>query len=339
MSARGHGRPLRFVGAVVLGWIGVRVAMLSPQDAPATPPPASLPIPPSMFRHRSLIVERAPLPVRASSGSTAHSVPFAKPQPAPFSAALVPAAFSLPPDEQASASQIGSTLPRPQPPAAANPAFPPVPLPYHDRWQLSSWLVVRPGRGIGAAPGAGQLGGSQAGFRLAFRPIARRRLAGYARVAGPLRGRGTEAAIGIDWQPLRAPVRLVVEHRVGLDGVRGGPALGVVTGLTESIAPGFRLEAYGQAGAIRRARTERYADGAVRLIGEVVQRRTIRLALGLGAWGAAQREAQRLDLGPTLVATLPIGAAQARLALDWRQRVAGNARPGSGVAITLGSDF
>ncbi|WP_204317143.1 hypothetical protein, partial [Klebsiella aerogenes] len=28
-----------------------------------------------------------------------------------------------------------------------------------------------------------------------------------------------------------------------------------------------------------------------------------------------------------------------RIALDWRQRVAGEARPGSGPALTLGADF
>lgn len=176
-------------------------------------------------------------------------------------------------------------------------------------------------------------------MRVAYGLGARRKLALYGRVAGPLQGRGAEASLGVDWQPLGAGLRLAVEHRLGLDGARDGPALGLVAGKDAPIAPGFRLEAYGQAGVVRRRETEGYADGAVQLTGEIARRRSIRLELGAGAWGAAQREAQRLDIGPTLIATLPIGATPVRLSLDWRQRIAGRARPGSGVALTLGSDF
>ncbi|VVT20968.1 hypothetical protein SPHINGO361_150133 [Sphingomonas sp. EC-HK361] len=60
---------------------------------------------------------------------------------------------------------------------------------------------------------------------------------------------------------------------------------------------------------------------------------------GLGAWGGAQREASRLDIGPSIVALVPVGRQRARLTIDWRQRVAGNARPGSGLALTIGADF
>jgi hypothetical protein len=61
--------------------------------------------------------------------------------------------------------------------------------------------------------------------------------------------------------------------------------------------------------------------------------------LGGGAWGAAQRDAQRFDIGPSATLALPLGKQNVRLALDWRQRIAGDARPGSGLALTLGSDF
>ncbi|OAN66010.1 hypothetical protein A7X12_14530 [Sphingomonas sp. TDK1] len=210
--------------------------------------------------------------------------------------------------------------------------------PATQRWQGSSWIVFRPGRGIGAAPGSGQIGGSQYGLRIAHALDTRKQVAAYGRIAGPLRGRGAEAAIGIEWRPSAAPLRVALEQRVGLDGTRGGPGIGLVGGVDRAMA-GFRLEAYGQTGVILRNRAEPYADGAARLIRPLPGARAAGWSIGLGAWGAAQREAQRLDIGPTLVRSLSIGGIQARLALDWRQRVAGDALPGSGVALTLGSDF
>jgi len=206
------------------------------------------------------------------------------------------------------------------------------------RWSGSAWLALRPGQGIGAAPAAGQLGGSQYGVRVLRALDPRGRLAAVGRIAGPLRGRGAEAALGFEWRPAGMPVRIAVEERFGLDGIHGGPGLGAVAGVYRERAA-FRLEAYGQAGAILRARLEPYADGALRLTRAIAAGRATALSIGIGSWGAAQRGVQRLDIGPTLVTSVPIGALQARIALDWRQRIAGNARPGSGIALTLGSDF
>jgi hypothetical protein len=221
------------------------------------------------------------------------------------------------------------------PPTAQPQALPPSP----SRWSASAWLVARAGTGLGAAPGTGQLGGSQAGLRIAWLAWPDQRLAAFARLVTPLRGKGAEASLGVEWQPTSAPVRLVAERRFGLDGTRGGPGLGVIAGFDGAVVPGFRLESYGQAGAIRRARTEPYADGAVRATRTMAESGGVRLALGGGAWGAAQRDAQRLDIGPSATLALPLGKQNVRLALDWRQRIAGDARPGSGLALTLGSDF
>src|SRR3546814_6988641 len=75
------------------------------------------------------------------------------------------------------------------------------------------------------------LGGSQAGARLAYAIDPAPRLQLVGRVATPLRGRGREAAIGVAWQPTRAPVRVVAEQRFAIDGGRGGPAIGVIGGV------------------------------------------------------------------------------------------------------------
>jgi len=87
---------------------------------------------------------------------------------------------------------------------------------------------------------------------------------------------------------------------------------------------------------IRRDRAEPYADGAARATRRIGHGR---FAIGAGIWGAAQRDAARLDIGPSATLALPVAGRDFRFALDWRQRVAGSARPGSGVALTLGSDF
>jgi hypothetical protein len=207
------------------------------------------------------------------------------------------------------------------------------------RWSASAWLSVRPGTGLGAAPGGGQLGGSQAGARLAYMLDAGNRIALYGRLTAPLAGRGKEAAAGVEWQPTSLPMRLIAEQRVGFDGVRGGPGLGLVGGIDEALGGGFRFESYAQAGAVARERIEPYADGAARATRTLAEEGGVRLAVGGGAWGGAQRDAARLDLGPSATVALPLGDAHVRVALDWRQRVAGDALPGSGLALTIGSDF
>ena len=196
------------------------------------------------------------------------------------------------------------------------------------------WFALRPGTGLGTAPGGGQLGGSQAGVRAAYMLAPGRRIAAFARVAAPLSGKGREAALGVEWQPTRLPVRLVAEQRFGLDGTRGGTGIGVLGG-TDSRVGGLRLETYAQAGGVRRTRWDFYVDGAARLTRPLVDESGLHISLGAGAWGAAQREAARLDIGPSVTAAMN----NVRLSLDWRQRVAGLARPGSGLALTIGGDF
>ena len=52
-----------------------------------------------------------------------------------------------------------------------------------------------------------------------------------------------------------------------------------------------------------------------------------------------QPGAARVDVGPRLTLRLPEVGQGSRIALDWRQRIAGDARPASGLALTLASDF
>lgn len=331
----GRGRPLRFLAMVAIAWTGARVALLWPQTGslPAAieaalplaglePRPLALPARQAIAGKYAPPKARAPMPprYRLPLGDDDPRVQLAlmalaqygeaEPLQLPFAA--TPAPTSLPPMAMPAPERLD-------------------PLP--DRWSLSLWMVARGNGGPVAAPG-GQIGGGQAGARVAWLVAPRQRVAVYGRITAPLSGKGREAALGLEWQPTRAPVRLVAERRFGLDGNPGGTGIGAIAGIDREWR-GFRLEAYGQAGAVLRRRAEPYADGAARGIRSMEVGGPLRLGLGAGAWGAAQRDAQRLDIGPS--ATLAVR--NLRLALDWRQRVAGEARPGSGLALTLGADF
>ena len=223
-------------------------------------------------------------------------------------------------------------VPRPAPDPRADPKA--------RRWSASAWFVLRDGRGIAPGLGGGQLGGSQAGLRVAYAIGNARRGAIVGRVATPLKGSGREAAIGAEWQPTALPVRLVAEYRVTLDGGVSGPAAGFIAGTGPApLALGFDLETYGQAGVVRRRRAEPFAEGAARLSRRAFTVAGVKVDLGLGGWGGAQRGTQRLDIGPSLGVRIPVAGKAIRASLDWRQRIAGNARPGSGPVLVIGGDF
>lgn len=330
------GRPVRFLLLVGLSWIGLRVAMLWPEmeSLPETlrqaVPMAQAKGMPPVLAWREPPERRGAIALRASPVSrpalpTRLPVDPDRVQLALFGTIRYGPANAFIPEARQTAPIL---------PLAAQPPETLAALP--DRWSASAWVVIRPGTGLGAAPGGSQIGGGQAGLVLNRMLVPAARVSAFARIAAPLRGKGAEAAIGVQWQPGKAPIRVVAEQRFGLDGARGGTGLGLVGGVDSAVPADFRLEAYGQAGAIRRARLEPYADGAVRATRTVATIGRAKLALGAGAWGAAQRDAARLDIGPSATLTLP---ANLRVSLDWRQRIAGDARPGSGLALTLGGDF
>lgn len=332
----GQGRPVRFLLLIGMGWVGMRVAMLWPRTGSL---PAALehvvPVAqakkalPRLTRRPPLAATLRPYPIATQ---TRFRAPVAHVDAERVQLALLAMIRYGPANPFVPAAPIAAAVETPLRAPLPSERLSSLPNP----WSASAWAVVRPGTGLGAAPGGSQLGGSQAGLVVHRMLDSRARLSAFGRVATPLRGKGAEAAIGLQWQPGTAPVRLVAEQRFGLDGSSGGPGLGLVGGADTRLPAGFRLESYGQAGAIRRRRTEPYADGAARATRAVADLDGHKLSLGAGMWGAAQRDGARLDLGPSATLSLPAGL---RLSLDWRQRVAGGARPGSGLALTLGGDF
>ena len=227
----GRGRPLRFFGVLLTGWIGLRVVLLWPAlDSPAAVLRAIAPVAAAAAR----------VAPQAASATAKATVAAADPvSPRWRSAAALPARRAPDPTRVALALlglvRFGDPTPVEHPTLllpglpSVIPSDPPSRRP--SRWSGSAWLVARGGAGTAAGGLGGQLGGSQAGVRLAYMVDRRHRVALAARITSPL-GRGLrEAALGVEWQPTRLPIRLVAEQRFPIDGGRGGPAVGVVGGV------------------------------------------------------------------------------------------------------------
>jgi hypothetical protein len=370
-DARRDAPALRFLLLCVGGWIVLRVMMLWNPALSLPPHAATAPwMPPSPFAVSTVPYDRPPISGTRAPAVTARPVAISVP---PSAMASVPA----PVDDEAVLRGLGADrhslrlalmarLLPPAPGGATRAAvgtgsafFPFSPAtrvepgqgkPFWIRrqlssWSLGSWLYLRDGSGnapdaIGAAS---QLGGSQAGLRLAygFGETGRARAYGRATIAVQ-RPAQREIAFGLAFAPLaRLPVDVAIEQRVAV-GKEGRTALAVMAsgGVSAVALPaGFRLDAYAQAGVVGTRRRDGFADGAVVVDHRLGPDETTPLRLGALAAGAVQPGAARVDVGPRLTLRVPQVGEGGRIALDWRQRVAGDARPESGLALTLAADF
>lgn len=374
-DARHDAPALRFLLLCVGGWIALRVMMVwnpalsTPPDAPPTPW-----MPPSPFAASNSFPAQgqptAPAPARTATRPGARAALDAAASHFPASRPPAVDHEPLPADPGADRHGLRFALmarllpPRPgggaraavgtggaqwYPFAPAARADPGQGAPFWIRrqlsgWSLGGWLYLR--EGSGDAPGAigtsSQLGGSQAGLRLAygFGDTGRVRAYGRATIAAQ-RPAQREVAFGVALEPLaQFPVDVAIEQRIaaGREG-RSALTLMAMGGVSDVALPaGFRLDAYAQAGVVGARRRDGFADGAI-----VVDRRLgaseTSLRLGALAAGAVQPGAARVDVGPRLTLRLPEVGEGGRIALDWRQRVAGDARPESGLALTLAADF
>lgn len=326
--------PLRFLLLVLLCWTGGRAAFhaLPPElvEAPVSiGAPAPIAIverqPPMALAQPSAAALLAPSKPRIFAVRISGPPPVSEPPPLLFASAGMPAPLPMAPPS--APIQIAPPLP---------PFMPPPPPASATRWSGSAWLFVRGGDAAALAPG-GTISGSQAGARLLYRlgRDARRPLAASARLYAPLKeADAAELALGLDWKPASAlPFHLLVERRQALGGT-GRPAFAasVYGGLGEQPIGPLRLDAYGQAGIVGTRSRALFADASVRLGLPVGRAR-----LGLGAWGAAQPDAERLDIGPQ--ASLTFKGTPLVIAVDWRLRIAGDAAPRSGPALTVSTGF
>jgi hypothetical protein len=152
-----------------------------------------------------------------------------------------------------------------------------------------------------------------------------------------------ELAAGFSARPLAGmPVRLVAEARANhtARGTRFRPAAYAVTEFPPLELPlGVRGDAYLQAGYVGGAFATGFVDGQARVERSLFRAGGTEVSTGVGAWGGAQKGSARLDIGPTVAVSFGLGDARGRLAADYRFRVAGNAEPASGPALTVSAGF
>lgn len=216
------------------------------------------------------------------------------------------------------------------------------------RWRTDAWVAWRAGSALpamAAGPRPASYGGSQAGFVTRYRLFhSSSDPALYLRTAfAPDQPRQTELAAGIGARPLaRVPLRVQAELRAtrtpGDTEVR--PAVLAISELAPIDLPfGFGADAYAQGGWVGGRYSTAFADGQVRVTRPIARAGPLRIGAGAGAWGGAQKFAERIDVGPTLDISVGRGPLPFRLALDYRIKAAGNASPGNGIAVTLATGF
>ncbi len=246
---------------------------------------------------------------------------------------------------------MGAALSRARVPQALAPFYPAgrEPSLRDRRWSADGWLLLRSGGpiGPGAASAPAIYGASQAGAVLRYRlvPGSDHRPAAYTRASAALDGsQQKEAALGLSARVLpQVPVIAAVEIRTISDtfGSRPSPVAMAITEFPPIALPlGLRAEAYAQGGYAGGKGATAFADGQLRLDRRVGHIGRAELRAGAGVWGGAQKGASRLDLGPSATLGVPVGGgASAHMTFDWRLRVAGNAAPESGPALTLSAGF
>jgi hypothetical protein len=207
-----------------------------------------------------------------------------------------------------------------------------------DRLQLSAWALLRNRQGVigpTALANGGTLGGSQAGSRLTYNFT--RQIAATLRTSSDIGRRGGEVAAGMRVQPIGGiPLWVTAERRQRLGRYGGGRnafALFFEGGVYQRPMPWrFGLDAYLQGGVVGLHSRDRFIDGGLTLTRPVYRQ----FSAGFGVWGGAQPGVYRVDAGPRVTMKVRNNI---RVHVDWRQKLAGNAQPGSGPAVTLAGDF
>ena len=367
---------LRFLALAVVGWTAIRAATLGalpgteaftlgraevPKSAVATTgvpaivptefpalEPAGSDMMPAVQAGPPLVSTSAAVPIYYYPVSVPRGAPYVQaalsaprrgrltpitPEPAAAFYAPIPQLDDWPLSRMASAAmpsrRSSTTMPQQSLPQAALKAR-------LDRLQLSAWALLRGRPGPASLATGGTLGGSQAGARLTYyvSPL----LAASLRSSTPVDGaRGGEIAAGVRVTPFRAiPLSLTAERRQAIGRTGGGRsafAMFIEGGLYQRPLPwGFALDAYAQAGVVGARSRDLFADGGLTMTKPLFGR----YSAGFGLWGGVQPGLYRVDVGPRVSMRV---RGNMRVHLDWRQRVVGNAEPGSGPALTLAADF
>jgi hypothetical protein len=217
------------------------------------------------------------------------------------------------------------------------------------RWSGEVFSLLRdPGTPGTVGPAAQPLlGGGQSGASIAysFAPLARRPVSLTARINSATGGgngadpASTQAAVGLRWQVVPA-LNINVERLIAIGADARNDWQMRVAGGGIGQRGRLRWTGYGEAGVIASGDVFAGAQGFGGL--RVVRLKGSDVLAGAGAWGSYQTgspDASALDLGPSVATRLPLGRWSLDMSADYRFRVAGNALPGSGPALTIATQF
>ena len=209
-----------------------------------------------------------------------------------------------------------------------------------------AYSFFRQGAKANSLAGGGQYGGGQSGF-VATYTLARFGEGGTDRLSIQARGAAAhgdpserELAAGLRWQPLRkVPVTLTAERR--FRGARPDAfAVFMAGGKSQvSLPVKFKLDAFAQGGLVSGRDGGPFFDAAARAERKLTTIGKTPVTFGAGIWGGGQKDIFRVDAGPTIGIEVPLGNTRLRINADWRFRIAGDAQPASGPALTLSTSF
>ena len=211
---------------------------------------------------------------------------------------------------------------------------------------IYAYSFLRSGAGSSNLVGGGQYGGGQSGLIATYALASFRGTGGQSKLSILARGAiahddpaEREIAAGLRWQPLpRAPFTLTAERRFR-NARNDAFAVYLAGGKSSEIPLKFRLDAFAQAGVVSGKDGGAFFDLTTRAERKLTAIGKTPVTLGGGIWGGGQKGVFRIDAGPTIGTEVAIGKGRLRINADWRFRIAGDARPASGPAVTLSTSF
>lgn len=215
------------------------------------------------------------------------------------------------------------------------------------RLNIYVYSFIRQGSYGSRLAGTGQYGGSQSGFVATHRLDGEVNRDGQAGISILARGAVAhdrlterELAAGLRWQPHSdLPVVLTAERRFR-NARPDAFAFYLAGGKSDIALPlKFRLDAFAQGGFVSGQDGGPFFDVSTRAERRLISIGKVPIDIGAGSWGGGQKGIFRVDAGPTIGTVMPIGNNRLHINADWRFRIAGDAAPANGPALTLSTSF
>ncbi len=217
--------------------------------------------------------------------------------------------------------------------------------PPQKRLDIYAYSFLRSGSDkTGTLAPAPQYGGGQSGAIITYKMTRHAALIG--RVSLAHKGSNpAEFAAGLRIKPVQSiPISFTAERRFRANSPDVTALYAAGSREDMKLPAGLSARAYAQAGVIFGPQSGHFYDTGIRIDRPVIKVADTLINVGIGSWAGGQRagndpSAGRIDIGPALRTKVNLGPAPLHISADWRFRVAGNAQPKNGPAITISTGF